>query len=345
MTWTKSKIAVVTGVCLLLAGTATLIIIELTNESIRTMPRDWSVLSGYPDAWRWTHGRISVHDDFGEALLVSGKDYGDFTLSANVTASNREASFVIRMKDDKHGYLIVFTPSGTSWAKRSRPHIRLVKQTPEAGSILASFGGKKFDALGNKVKIEIMARGPSINVRLNDVNVLRATDDTFPTGRVGFRVAGNPRFPSDATYSDLVIQEIKDFPTAQANAQTTNTPSTNGNTTTSKTIMNFTLMNQQNQKALANPTDADIRAMVVSLTDDLGPVLTLQTPADAQYLSMDEIAKGKFGFTCKDGNISWTTKKGHECSTEEAIKIIISYRNQTPDWKKLGEWDQVPVQP
>jgi len=109
--------------------------------------------------------------------------------------------------------------------------------------------------------------------------------------------------------------------------------------------MNFKLTSEQNNKVIANPTDADIHAMVVSLTDDFGPVLTLQTPGDAQYLSMDEIAKGKFGFTCKDGNIAWTTKDGHECSPEVAIKIIISYRDQTPDWKKLGEWIQVPAQP
>jgi hypothetical protein len=130
-----------------------------------------------------------------------------------------------------------------------------------------------------------------------------------------------------------------------ANAQTVSAPSTHTNTTTPKKSVNFKLTNEQNNKVVANPTDADIHAMVVSLTDDFGPVLSLQTLGDAQYLSMDEISKSKFGFTCKDGNIAWTTKDGHECSPEVAIKIIISYRDQTPDWKKLGEWKQAPVRP
>jgi hypothetical protein len=206
MSWTKMKIAAVVGVCVFLMGTAILIKINLTDHFIQNMPQDWSVLSGHNNAWNWSHGKITVHDDFGEAMLVSGKDYGDFALSANVTASTREASFVIRVKDPGDCYLIVFTPEGTSWAEHSRPHIRLVKQTSGNGTILASFGVEKFKAFGNKIKMEIAAHGSTISVRLNGVNVLTASDESYPTGRVGFRLAGNSRYPSDATYADVSIQ-------------------------------------------------------------------------------------------------------------------------------------------
>jgi hypothetical protein len=116
-------------------------------------------------------------------------------------------------------------------------------------------------------------------------------------------------------------------------AQTTNTPPH------TKT-MSYTLRNLQNDKAIPNPTDADIKATVASLKDDFGPVLALEIGADDQPLSMDEIAKGKFGFSCVDGKTAYFTKEGHECSAEVAIKIIISYRDGTPDWKTLGEWKQ-----
>jgi hypothetical protein len=167
---------------------------------------DWSVLSGHDDAWNWSHGKVTVHDDFGEAMLVSGKDYGDCTLCADVTAGTREASFVIRVKDPGECYLIGFTRGGTSWAEHSRPHIRLVKQTSGSETILASSGGEELKAFGNKVKMEITARGSTISVRLNGVEVLTASDDSYPTGRIGFRVAGNGRHPSEATYSDVRIQ-------------------------------------------------------------------------------------------------------------------------------------------
>lgn len=206
MSWTRMKIAVVIGVCALLIGTAILIKISSADRFIQNMPQNWSVLSGHNNAWNWSHGKITVHDDFGEAMLVSGKDYGDFTLSADVTASSREASFVIRVKDAEDCYLIAFTPEGTSWAEHSRPHIRLVKQASGGGTVLASFGGEKFKAFGNKVKMEITARGSTISVRLNGVKVLTASDESYPTGRIGFRVAGNGRYPSDATYSDVSIQ-------------------------------------------------------------------------------------------------------------------------------------------
>jgi hypothetical protein len=105
--------------------------------------------------------------------------------------------------------------------------------------------------------------------------------------------------------------------------------------------MNYKLVNLQNDKTNPKSTDDEIKAMLASLNDDFGPVFALETSSGDQPLSMDQIGKGKFGFTCQDGNVVYTTKKGHECAADVAIKIIVSYRDSTADWKKLGEWDQV----
>jgi len=118
-----------------------------------------------------------------------------------------------------------------------------------------------------------------------------------------------------------------------ANANTT--------TTTRTKHMNYTLVNLQNNKKIPNPTDADVRAVVISLKDDFGPVLELNTPGVEQPLQMDKIEKALFGFTCTDGDMVYTTKNGRECSTEVAIKIIISYRDGTADWKTMSEWDHL----
>jgi hypothetical protein len=49
-----------------------------------------------------------------------------------------------------------------------------------------------------------------IEVRLNDAKVLEVRDDSFLTGHVGMRVAGDRPGPSDAVYSRLIIQAIDD---------------------------------------------------------------------------------------------------------------------------------------
>ena len=78
MAWEKVRTATIIGVCALLTGSAVLTVINVTDHSIRTMPPDWVSFAGAVDAWHWSHGKITVHDDFGDGVLVSGKEYGDF---------------------------------------------------------------------------------------------------------------------------------------------------------------------------------------------------------------------------------------------------------------------------
>ena len=213
MAWEKVRTAMVIGVCTLLTGTAVLIAINVTDHSIRTMPPDWVSFAGAVDAWHWSHGKITVHDDFGDGVLVSGKEYGDFSLSASVTASTREASFALRMRDPDHGYFLTFVPAGTAWTRHNTPHLDLIKISrgqEDDGKILAVFEGRKLSRIGPHAKIEVLARGPLIEVRLNDAKVLEVRDDSFLTGRVGLRVAGDRPGPSDAVYSKLIIQAIGD---------------------------------------------------------------------------------------------------------------------------------------
>ena len=47
---------------------------------------------GTPNPWHWANGKITIHDDFGDSLLLSGKEYGDFTMSVIADAATREAS-------------------------------------------------------------------------------------------------------------------------------------------------------------------------------------------------------------------------------------------------------------
>lgn len=109
----------------------------------------------------------------------------------------------------------------------------------------------------------------------------------------------------------------------------------------SATHRNYKLVNLQNNKTDPKTTDDEIKAMVASFHNDFGPVFALETGSGDQPLTMDQVGKGKFCFTCQDGNLVYIMTTGHECSADVAIKIIISYRDATADWKKLADWDQV----
>ncbi|MDB6121176.1 MAG: hypothetical protein JWQ71_169 [Pedosphaera sp.] len=205
MAWTKIKTAVVIGVGVIMAGTTAITINTLMDKSIKGIPQDWSVLSGDGAAWNWANNKINVHSDSGDSLLVSSKEYGDVTMSVIASASTREASLAIRMKDKDNGYIIVFGPAGTPWALDNGGQLALVKRTSAGEVTLASFKGKKFDAIGQRAKIDVTARGPLIEVRLNGITVLQASDDTFATGRIGFRAYGDSTIPSDAAFSKLTF--------------------------------------------------------------------------------------------------------------------------------------------
>jgi hypothetical protein len=119
-------------------------------------------------------------------------------------------------------------------------------------------------------------------------------------------------------------------------AQTTNTPpSTNA--------MNYKLTDLQNGKVIFNPTEADIRAVVASLHEDDGGILTLDSESADSSMQIDLVEKGRFHFCCQDGKTTCIQEEGHECSTEVSIKILVAFRNGTKDWKTLTEWREVPT--
>jgi RNA polymerase sigma factor (sigma-70 family) len=84
MAWTKAKMAVVTGACVLVAAGTTTIIVCNTNKPIHIqgIPKDWSMLSGNSDQWNWSDNTIYGHTTNGDSILASTKQYGDVTVSA-----------------------------------------------------------------------------------------------------------------------------------------------------------------------------------------------------------------------------------------------------------------------
>jgi hypothetical protein len=195
MVWTKAKTAIVVSLGVVLAIEMTIIICNQAKP-IQGIPKDWSVLSGGSEQWNWTNGAICGHSTTGDSILASGKEYHNVTLSVIASTTNREASLAIRMQDAKNGYLIVFVPGSV---------IALVKRDSGDETVLASYHDGMLASIGKSAKIKVTARGPLIEVRLNDVRVLRVMDTTFITGLIGFRIFGDANWPCDATFSKVTF--------------------------------------------------------------------------------------------------------------------------------------------
>ncbi len=204
----KSKTAIAAIIVsvglLFLAGIAALIFYS-AEETIRFqgMPGDWSILSGNTDQWNWANGAIHGHSITGDTILASTRQYGDVTISAMVSSTNRDADFALRMQDADNGYLVCYAPDGTPWAADNGSHIQLRKRISGNESDVATFTKRGLPQSG---KLTVVAKGSRIEVRWNDITVLKTNDSTFASGFIGVRVYGDPGKPSDGVFSNLTVR-------------------------------------------------------------------------------------------------------------------------------------------
>ena len=207
MAWTKAKTALVAGACVLLAaGTTTLTLVASRPVHIQGIPKDWSIMSGNSDQWSWSDNSINGHSTTGDSILASTKQYGDVTLSAMVSTTNHEATLVLRMQDADNGYLAAFVPDGTPTAKRDTSKIVLIKRSAGEEKELAIFKRRRLSAPGQLEKLTFSAKGPRLEIRLNDVPILKANDTTFTSGFIGLRVYGWGDIPCDGVFSNLTVR-------------------------------------------------------------------------------------------------------------------------------------------
>ena len=215
MAWTKAKTAIVASACVLLAaGTATIGTISLYKSyfkpevRVEGIPSDWTVSAdGNPDQWNWSDDRFNGHSSTGDSMLLSSKEYGDVTISAIVSTTNRQASLALRIQDVVNGYNALFIPNGTQWAAANGGgQIVLAKRTSGRQKTLATYRGQWLDAAGQSAKLTFSANGSMLEIRLNDHIVLQKEDPEFASGSIGLRVYGDSAGTCDATFSDVTYR-------------------------------------------------------------------------------------------------------------------------------------------
>ena len=203
MAWTKAKTTIVVGMIGLLVAGAAIITLCNLHEPIQGIPKDWTVLHGDSEQWSWANGKINAHSTTGETILASGREYRDVTLSALAGTTNREATLAFRLQDANNGYLVIFAPAGTP--RDNAGSILLIKKTDGNEATLATYQGRVLSSQGQSAKITVTAKGPLIEVRLNDIRVLRVMDTAYPVGLIGLRIFGDTEYPCDATFSKVTF--------------------------------------------------------------------------------------------------------------------------------------------
>lgn len=207
MAWTKAKTAIVASACVLAAGTTTTVVVCHHENTLHAMRTEWAALSGDSNAWVWQGDKLTAHSTGFDAIFASSETYRDVTLSAYCFTTNREASLAFRMQDAQNGYLVIFGPAGTPHPYNPNGKIILVRRVNGADVELAIYQGYVFSTLGFAAKLAVTAKGPWIEVRLNDVVVLHAKDSTFAEGRIGLRIFGDGEYPCDAVFSRVTVRK------------------------------------------------------------------------------------------------------------------------------------------
>lgn len=206
MAWTKAKTAIVAGAAVLLTAgtTTTTLTIYHLRAPMRNVQSEWSAIGGNEGQWSWSGGKIEAHSVDGNSVFASSKKYGDVTFSAVASTPNREASLGFRLQDAENGYFVVVAPGHTT-GNDGPAFVRLNKTIGGSETRLGIYQGPRVPAPGKSAKIKIVAKGSSIQVFLNGVNILRAHDTTFTDGYIGFRVYGWGDTPCDATFTDVTF--------------------------------------------------------------------------------------------------------------------------------------------
>ena len=206
---TARTIAFITACVLLVAVAGIAAVLFYTGHEtiqIRGIPRDWSCLNGDVSQWNWMDNALYGHTTNGDSILASTRKFGDVTISAMVSTTNREASLALRMQDPDDGYLVIFGPDGTPTASWNGGHIWLIKRKSGQEQQLAVFNRRGLSAPGQLEKLTVIAKGPRFEVRLNDVTILKTADSTFASGYIGLRVYGDPKYSCDGVFSNVTVR-------------------------------------------------------------------------------------------------------------------------------------------
>jgi hypothetical protein len=199
---TLRKVALA-GLCLVLVAGGAAIVFYCVGNTEKTISTEWSVLDGNDNQWSLAGRKIHAHSTTGEAILASNRKYGDVTYSATVSTTNREATLAIRLQDAGDGYLVLFAPAHTPAPWNKTGFIAIVKKAGGTETTLAVY--QRIYTLGQTAKIEVIARGPNLQVLLNETKIMQTSDSAYATGFIGLRIYGGEDYPCDATFSSIAF--------------------------------------------------------------------------------------------------------------------------------------------
>jgi len=315
---TAAKAAIIVSAGVLLVVGMAAILLYNPDETIRIqgIPRDWSVLRGTVDQWNWTDNTITGHTTTGDSILASTRRYGDVTLSAMVSTTNREASLVFRMQDPDNGYLAAFVPDDTPAARNDISKISMLKRTAGEERELALFIRRGLSAPGQLEKLTVSARGSRLEVRLNDVTILSTNDAAYASGYIGLRVFGDPKYPCDGVFSNLTVSG----PRSEVGAWRRERAATDSQSVASKAVADPETQEKLNQSSTITPPAGPVELKLKWPPVGERVVWNMNVKRNGEYLypgqpdrqQEDRTLEKKYGLTV----LQATPGGGHEVELE-----------------------------
>ncbi|MEK6645499.1 MAG: family 16 glycoside hydrolase [Candidatus Firestonebacteria bacterium] len=162
----------------------------------------WQILSG---KWENSDSYVKGFADEGDAILLyQNQEFENFTCSVKVKPVTREGSLILRARDAKNCYLLIFVPEG---ANEGYSGIALGKRAKGRETYFAGTRTKfKIDQWVN-IKADFV--GNQMKVFLNDELLLTGQDNTYKSGKVGLRIYGRRSKPCITFYDNFKIEEVK----------------------------------------------------------------------------------------------------------------------------------------
>jgi hypothetical protein len=119
-------------------------------------------------------------------------------------------------------------------------------------------------------------------------------------------------------------------------AQTNTTPKTTNPTKS----MTYTLDMDPSDgtKAVRNPTEADIRKAVASLRGDAEPGFLILRKDEANVIQVTCVAQDSFAIQSQEGDEQHQFQTTKNLSAKTTTNLLLAYRNDDANWKKLTDW-------
>ena len=94
-------------------------------------------------------------------------------------------------------------------------------------------------------------------------------------------------------------------------------------------------------RTIQNPSEADIRAAVLSMDPEKNDAFLILATGDLTYIQTSGDPKNGFQLEYQEGDIQHHYQARRDYSVEEIIRALVSYLSGGVEWKNTADWEHI----